>query len=65
MWRSLITRKGKVCFYKVRVLDWKCETILVGKPEGKRPFGRPRRRCEDDIKMNLRELWLEGVTGSI
>jgi hypothetical protein len=32
--------------------------ILVGKPEGKRPLGRPRRRWEDDIKMNIREvLW--------
>jgi len=27
--------------------------VLVGKPEGKRPFGRPRRRWEDNIKMNL------------
>jgi hypothetical protein len=29
---------------------------LVGKPEGKRPLGRPRRRCEDNIKMDLREV---------
>jgi hypothetical protein len=27
--------------------------VLVGKPEGKRPLGRPRRRCEDNIKMDL------------
>jgi len=27
--------------------------VLVGKPEGKRPFGRPRRRREDNIKMDL------------
>ena len=27
--------------------------VLVGKPEGKRPFGRPRRRWEDNIKMDL------------
>ena len=27
--------------------------VLVGKPEGKRPLGRPRRRWEDNIKMNL------------
>ena len=27
--------------------------VAVGRPEGKRSFGRPRRRCEDDIKMNL------------
>ena len=30
--------------------------ILVGKPEGKRPLGRPRRRWEDNIKMNLQEV---------
>ena len=30
--------------------------VLVGKPEGKRPLGRPRRRWEDNIKMVLREL---------
>jgi hypothetical protein len=30
-------------------------TILVGKPEGKIPLGRPRRRWEDNIKMELRE----------
>ena len=28
--------------------------VSVGKPEGKRPLGRPRRRCEDNIKMDLR-----------
>ena len=30
--------------------------ILVGKPEGKRPLGRPRRRWEDNIKMGLQEV---------
>jgi hypothetical protein len=30
----------------------------VGKPEGKRPLGRPRSRWEDGIKMNLREIGL-------
>jgi hypothetical protein len=30
--------------------------ILVGKPDGKRPLGRPRRRWEDSIKMYLREI---------
>jgi hypothetical protein len=30
--------------------------VLVVKPEGKRPLGRPRRRWEDDIKMNLQEF---------
>jgi hypothetical protein len=30
--------------------------ILVGKPKGKRPLGRPRRRWVDNIKMDLREM---------
>jgi ribosome biogenesis protein Nip4 len=30
--------------------------ILVGRPEGRRPLGRPRHRCEDNIKMDLREI---------
>jgi hypothetical protein len=29
---------------------------LVGRPEGKRPLGKPRRRWEDNIKMELREI---------
>ena len=39
--------------------------VLVGRPEGKRPLGRPRRRWEDNIKMDLQELggccedWME------
>jgi len=39
--------------------------VLVGKPEGKRPLGRPRRRWEDNIKMGLQEIgcgvmdWIE------
>jgi hypothetical protein len=34
--------------------------VLVGKPEGKRPLGRPRRRWEDGIKMDLSEIGWEG-----
>jgi hypothetical protein len=33
--------------------------VLVGRPEGKRPLGRPRHRWEDNIKMNLREIGLD------
>jgi hypothetical protein len=35
--------------------------ILVGKPEGKRPLGRPRRRWVDNIKMDLREIEWDGI----
>jgi hypothetical protein len=34
---------------------------MVGKPEGKRPMGRPRRRWEDGIRMDLRGIGLGGV----
>jgi hypothetical protein len=37
-------------------------TILVGKPEGKRPLGKPRRRWEDNIRMDLRERLGKNVT---
>jgi hypothetical protein len=39
--------------------------VLVGKPEGKRPLGRPRRKWEDNIKLDLQEVggcckdWME------
>jgi hypothetical protein len=36
--------------------DRKLYRVLVGKPEGKRPIGRPRRRWEDGIKMDLKEI---------
>jgi len=35
--------------------------VLVEKPEGKRPLGRPRRRWEDNIKMDLQEVVCEGM----
>jgi hypothetical protein len=46
-------------------VGWVCEThgegrgvyrVLVGRPEGKRPLGRPRRSWVDNIKMDLREI---------
>ena len=43
--------------------------VLVGKPEGKRPMGRPRRRWEDNIKINFKEVgggcgdWMELAQG--
>jgi hypothetical protein len=36
-------------------------SIVVGKPEGKRPLGRPRHRWDDNMRMDLRELGWEGV----
>ena len=49
MWH--VWRKGEVC-----------TKFFVGKPEGKRPLGKPRRRCEDNIKTDLEEVW-KGLWG--
>jgi hypothetical protein len=35
--------------------------ILVGKPEGRRPLGRPRRKWVDNIKLDLREIGWDGM----
>ena len=42
----------------------RCAQVLVGKPERKRPLGRPRRRWEDNIKVDIQEVggggdWME------
>jgi hypothetical protein len=46
-WAGHMERMGVV-----RKVCW----VLVGKPEGKRPLGRPRRRSEDGIRMDLKEI---------
>jgi hypothetical protein len=50
-WARHVARMEKINEFK----------ILVGKPEGKISVGRPRRRCEDNIKIDLGEIGLEGV----
>jgi hypothetical protein len=35
--------------------------VLVGRPEEKRPLGRPRRRWEDNIKVDLKEIGIDGA----
>jgi hypothetical protein len=51
-------------------VSWICGThregrgvyrVLVGRPEGKRPPGRPRRRWEDNIKMDFKEIGIDGA----
>ena len=44
----------------VRVIKWR-RMVLVGKPERKRPLGRPSRRWEDNIKMDLQEVGCGGM----
>jgi len=55
-WAGHVARMGK---------DRGVQRVLVGKPDGKRPLRRPRRRWEDNIKMDLQEVggsrgdWME------
>jgi hypothetical protein len=51
-WAGHVARMGE---------DRKVYKVLVGKPEGKRPLGRPRRRWEDGIIMDLRVIGWRGV----
>jgi hypothetical protein len=46
-WAENVTRVGE---------ERNLYKVLVGKPEGKKPFGRPRRRWENGIRMGLREI---------
>jgi hypothetical protein len=46
-WAGHVARMGE---------DRGVRRVLVGKPEGKRPLGRPERRWEDNIKMDLQEV---------
>jgi hypothetical protein len=55
---SRIRRAGHVALIKE---ERKMYNSLVGKPEGKRPLGRPRRRWEDRIRTDLREIGLGSV----
>jgi hypothetical protein len=53
-WAGHVARMGKgINLYRV----------LVGKPEGKRPLERSRRRCEGEIKMDLRDIGWGGGCG--
>jgi hypothetical protein len=50
-WARLVARMEKEVLYRV----------LVGKPEGKRPLGRPRRRWEGNVRMDLQEVGRGGM----
>jgi hypothetical protein len=51
-WAGHVARMGE---------ERKLHKVLVGKPEGKRPLGRPRRRWENGMIMDLMEIGLRGV----
>jgi hypothetical protein len=50
------SRRMRLAGSVARMEKWNAYRILVGKPEGKRPLGRPRYKWEDNIKINLREI---------
>jgi hypothetical protein len=51
-WAGDVARMGE---------ERKVYKVLVGKPEGRRPLGRPRRRWEDGVRMDLRKIGLGDV----
>jgi hypothetical protein len=61
--KFLIERNINMCIGHVARMGEKRNAcrILVRKPEGKRPLGRPRRKLMDNIKMDLREIGLDGM----
>jgi hypothetical protein len=60
--RVIKSRRMKWAGHVARMGEGRClYRVLVGRPEGKRPLGRPRRRWEDNIKTNLREIGIDGA----
>jgi hypothetical protein len=54
--RVIKARRKRWAGHVARMVEVRCAyNILVGRPEGRRPLGRPRRRWEDNIMMDLRE----------
>ena len=55
--RVVKSRRMRWARHVARMEEWRgVHKVLVGKPEGKRPLERPRRRWEDNIKMDLQEV---------
>ena len=64
--RMITSRRMRWAGHVARMEEgWGVHKVLVGKPDGKRPLGRPRRIWEDNIKMDLEEVgkgcgdWME------
>jgi hypothetical protein len=60
--RVIKSRRMRWAGHVARMRELRCVyRVLVGRFEGKRPLGRPRRRWEDNIKMELREIGIDGA----
>jgi hypothetical protein len=60
--RVIKTRRLRWAGHVARMWEGRCVyRVLVGRPECKRPLGRPRRRWEDNIKLDLGEIGIDGA----
>jgi hypothetical protein len=60
--RVIKSRRMRWAGHVARMGEGRCVCkFLLGRPEGKRPLGRPRRRREDNIKMDRREIGIDGT----
>jgi hypothetical protein len=60
--RVIKSRRMRWAGHVARMGEGRCVSrVLIGRSEGKRPLGRPRRRWEDNIKMDVREIWINGA----
>jgi hypothetical protein len=62
--RVIISKRIKWAVNVAHTREVRNRGILIGKPEGKRPLGRPKRRWEDNIRLDLREIESKGVDSS-
>jgi hypothetical protein len=59
--RMIKSRRMRWAGHVARIAEGKgVYRVLVGRPEGKRPLGRPKRRWENNIKLDLREIGIDG-----
>jgi hypothetical protein len=62
--RVMKSRKMSCVGHVARMGDWRgVYRVLVGRPDRKRPLGRPRSKWEDNIKIYLQEVGWEALTG--
>jgi hypothetical protein len=62
IFRVIKSRRMRWAGHVARMGEWRgVYRVLFGRPEGKRPRGRPRRRWEDNIKTDLREIGIDGA----
>jgi hypothetical protein len=59
--RVIKSRRMRWAGHVARMGERNAYRVLVGRPEGKRPLGRPRHRWEDNIKMDLGEIGIDGA----